>query len=70
MIAENIGKYMKENGIKQTYVADKAGMTKQALSESLNGNRKLAADEYVAICTALNVSTDKFTQIESETVRA
>lgn len=61
MIVENIRSYMRENGIKQEHVANKIGMSKQTMSAILNGNRKLIADEYVDICNALGVSTNKFT---------
>ncbi|MEA4919338.1 MAG: helix-turn-helix transcriptional regulator [Clostridiaceae bacterium] len=56
----NIRQYVKENGIKNTYVYEKAGMTQSAFLLALNGKRKLTADEYVAICKALNVPLDKF----------
>ncbi|NGM16983.1 helix-turn-helix domain-containing protein [Eggerthellaceae bacterium zg-893] len=61
MIAENIKAYMIENNIKQGQVGLKAGMTPQALSESLMGKRKLSIDEYVSLCDALHVSVDFFT---------
>lgn len=62
MIAENIREYLKANGITQEYIAKKTGMTKQAVSSSLCGARKLSADEYVSICEALGVSPNKFAE--------
>ena len=62
MVYERIAEYIASNGILQTSVARKAGMTKQALSDSLRGVRKLSAEEYVAICHALNVGVEKFAE--------
>jgi transcriptional regulator with XRE-family HTH domain len=41
-------------------VAEKTGMSENALNLSLNGKRRLLADEYVKICIALNVPFDHF----------
>lgn len=60
MVYERIAKYIANNDIVQASVARKAGMTKQALSDSLRGVRKLSAEEYVSICHALNVDVGKF----------
>lgn len=60
MIWQNIRKYIDEKGFVQATVAKNAGMTKMALSESLRGNRRLTADEYLSICKALNVPADFF----------
>lgn len=64
MIYERIAKFVEENGIKQSALADKTGMTKQALSESLRGLRKITAEEYVAICRALKKSPNFFSDNE------
>lgn len=60
MLYEKISDYFAEMGIKQTVVARKSGMTKQALSESLRGARRLTAEEYIGICDAIGVSTEFF----------
>ena len=62
MIYQAIREYIDRMGFTQTVVARNAGMTKVALSESLRGNRRLTADEYVSICRALGVSADFFNQ--------
>lgn len=61
MVAEQIKAYIEERGIKQAAVAKASGMTETALSHSLNGKRKLAADEFVKICRFLRVPFDTFT---------
>ena len=60
MIWQKIRNYIDQKGFVQAVVARNAGMTKVALSESLRGNRRLTADEYVRICDALGVSADFF----------
>lgn len=62
MITKRIAKYIKDNGLIQSAIARKAGMTKQAMSDSMRGVRRLTADEYVAICDALGKSLDFFAQ--------
>lgn len=62
VIYQAIREYIDRMGFTQTAVAKNAGMTKVALSESLRGNRRLTADEYVRICNALGVSADFFNQ--------
>lgn len=60
MIAENIAQYLKDNGITQSHVAERAGMHKQTFSNAMCGKRRLTADEYVLICDALGKSADYF----------
>ena len=55
-----IGSYLQNNGITQAYVAEKTGITTNALNLSLKGKRKLTADEYIRICNALKVPYDFF----------
>lgn len=66
MIADKIRQHIEQKGISQAAIARKAGMTKQAMSTSLRGMRKLSAEEYVAICDALDVSTDYFAEEDEE----
>lgn len=60
MIRENVVSYVRRNGIKQVYLSKKTGMTTYAISSIMNGKRGIEADEYCAICKALNVSLDYF----------
>lgn len=55
-----IGSYLENNGITQTYLSERSGMTTNALNLSLKGKRKLTADEYIKICDALKVPYDLF----------
>lgn len=60
MVYERIASYLAKNGIKHSIVATKSGMTKQAFSSAMRGERKISVEEYVAICRAIGVSTDAF----------
>lgn len=59
-LAKNIKDYLENNGIKQNVLAKKANISENALNLSLNQKRKLLADEYVNICTALGLPLDYF----------
>lgn len=61
-VGEKIKRYIEENGISQTYISKKTGITKPKLNLALNGNRRLTFPEYEMICWVLNVNTDKFLQ--------
>lgn len=61
MVAERIKAYIEERGIKQCAVAKAAGMTDDAISRVLKGQRKLTADEFIKICRFLRVPADTFT---------
>jgi len=62
MIAERIKSYVNERGFKQIAIAKNVGMSKVAMSETLNGNRTMTAEEYVRICDFLEVPYSKFAE--------
>lgn len=66
-LAMNINHYLLENGIRRKFIVDKTGMTQNAVCLTLNGQRKLAADEYIKICDALGVPYDFFVSQNRET---
>ncbi len=55
-VAENITRIMKEKGLKQVYVAKRAGFRKQQLNDMLNGRRIIKSCDALAISEALEVS--------------
>ncbi len=55
-----IGSYLENNGITQTYLSERSGITTNAVNLSLKGKRKLTADEYIKICDAVKVPYDLF----------
>lgn len=67
MLGLKIKKYMDAKGIKQTFLADKTGMSTQIVNAILNGNRKIEAVEYYSICKALDRPLNYFMEEEKNT---
>ena len=59
---EVIKEYLSNNGIKQNFVAERAGIQPELFRRSLEGSRKIPADEFVAICTVLSLDIEDFKQ--------
>lgn len=59
-VGEQIKEYMKDNGIKQVFVAEKAGICPQILGQILNGNRKIEVKEFFKICEATGADPTNF----------
>ncbi len=59
-VNEKIKQYLLDHGIKQAFLVEKTGMSKQAISSVLNTNRKLTAEELGKISNALGVSPNIF----------
>ncbi len=57
---KQIQEYLRQNGISQSHICKRAGISEPVLSMTLNEKRKLTLDEYALICGALNVNTDFF----------
>lgn len=57
--------HIEKSGIKQKYVANKANIDESSLSLILNGKRKCAVDEYLRLCSALDVTFSEFIEIEA-----
>ena len=60
-----IRNYLNAHGIKQTFISEQCGWTKQKTNSIINGKRKLTVDEYGAICEVVGVSYDYFYNIVS-----
>ena len=60
MIGGRIKNYLEDNGIKQRFVADRAGISDSAMSDICNEKRKVDVLEYYQICKALAVPLDFF----------
>ena len=58
-IYERLNKYLKDNGIKQSFVSEKSGIPENTLSMILNGKIKLDADSLEDILLALNISANE-----------
>lgn len=60
MVGQRIKTYLTENGIKQSFLADKTEIPQTVLSLMLNGSRRIEVTQYYKICLALNVDMKKF----------
>ncbi len=59
-IVEKLNEYVNQNGITQIYIAQKTGLDEDTVSDMLNGNRRMLADEFLLICVALNIDPNIF----------
>ena len=57
MLGLQIKQYMQNVGIKFSVIAEKANIPLTTFSAMINGNRRITAEEYFAICKALDVIT-------------
>ncbi|MBQ8663316.1 MAG: helix-turn-helix transcriptional regulator [Eubacterium sp.] len=60
MVGLRVKKYLDDNGIKYSYVAEKINMPMNMFSPLLNGKRKMTAEEYLLICQAIGVDAGYF----------
>lgn len=63
-VAENIQQIINEKGLKQVYVAEKAGNTAQELNDMLNGRRLIKICDIPPIADALGVDANRLYGIE------
>ena len=59
-VAEIISARIEERGTTIVFVAKRAHMSGDALSKSLNGYRKLKADEFIELCRVLDLTFEDF----------
>ena len=59
-INERLNEYVVKNGIKQIYIAQKTGLTPDIIRKILNCNRRILADEFLLICSALEIDPNIF----------
>lgn len=61
-----IGEYLRSHGIKQTYIADKCGWSKQKASGIFRGQQKMSVDDLTKVCDAIGVPYDYFFNAPSD----
>ena len=61
-VNERIKLYLQENGIKQSFVAEKAGLTTYKVNRLCNGYTSIEILDYYKICRALNVPLETFVE--------
>lgn len=62
MLAESINRYLKDKGIKQSWLAEKVGLPVTTLNGIINGKTQLKADLFIQICRALEVPPETFSE--------
>lgn len=60
MVGRNIKAYLKENGIKQNFLAQRIGIPATTLNSMLLEKQKLPADTYFRICYVLGEPPTRF----------
>lgn len=60
MIGPKIKDYMQANKIPFSQVANATGVAASTFSLMINGRRRITAEEYFLICSALKVDLNKF----------
>jgi transcriptional regulator with XRE-family HTH domain len=64
-VAAAVCSIIEERGLKQVYVAQKAGYSKQALNDMLNGRRLIRPQDIVTLAKALEVEPAQLFQTVS-----
>lgn len=64
MVGKKIKEYLNKNGIKQSFLAEKTGLSNSIISDICTKERRIDVLEYYKICKALNVSLDTFLEGE------
>ncbi len=57
---EKLAAYINERGLLIKFVAQKSGVPYNRLQPSLHGDRKIKADELLAVCAVLDVNPADF----------
>ncbi len=60
MVGNDIKGYLRKNGISQSFLSEKTGISSPKINMALNEKRQLTLEEYALICGALNLNTDFF----------
>lgn len=66
MVGKNIKTYLKKNGIKQNYVAQKIGVPATTLNSMLLEKQKLPVDIYFSVCAVLGEPVTRFAPQQAE----
>ena len=61
-----IRNHIEDRGIKLVFIANKATMSKDTLSKSLSGKRKLKPREFIRVCSVLGLNINDFDEPQSE----
>lgn len=59
MTAEKLNDAIAESGLKQKFIAEKIGISEQALTNMLKGRQKIDIDTFFAIAVVLRMTPDQ-----------
>lgn len=60
MVGARIKEYLQQNGIKQTFLSEKTGISTNKISDICIHDRRIDCVDYYKICKALNVPLEMF----------
>jgi transcriptional regulator with XRE-family HTH domain len=63
-VQERVAEYVQNNGIMQKFIAERTGLSAVKVSNILNLNQKMTADELELFCRALRKEPGEFIKIE------
>ena len=63
-VQSRVVQYIKETGIRQSFIAKKAGLSDNAMSLIFHGRRKMSADEFVKVCQVIGKTPNDFMEVE------
>jgi predicted transcriptional regulator len=61
-VYEVVRDYIEDHGITMTHVSKKTGIPLELLRRSLNGTRRLQADEFISICACVGIDISDITK--------
>ena len=59
MVNENVRHAIEDSGLKQRFIAEKIGISEQALSAMMKGRQKIGAEEFFALSKVLDKSPEE-----------
>ena len=66
LVYEKVRQYLKDHGIRQSFVAEKCNISLSTFNAMLNGKRRMYAEDLRKICYALNVSPEVFIEVKGK----
>ena len=63
-VQERVAQYVQNNGIMQKFIVEKTGLAPAKVSNILNLNQKMTADDFELFCKALKRQPNEFITIE------
>lgn len=62
IVQTDLKNYVKSNGIKQSYIAERTGLKEYTVSDIFTNRRELKADEFGLICIAIGKNPNDFVE--------